>query len=60
MFEKNAPSYNTIRDCGKIKDFPIKRNYDFKKACETSKVLNYFAKGGHLSKVLPIHRTIYI
>ena len=52
MFEKNAPSYSILRDCGKIKDFPIKRNYDFNKACETSKVLNYFAKGGHLSYAL--------
>ncbi len=54
MFEKNAPSYNTIRDCGKIKDFPIKRNYDFKKACETSKVLNDSAKGGHFRYTLPL------
>lgn len=30
MFEKNAPSYSTIRDCGKIKDFPIKRNFRIK------------------------------
>ena len=25
MFEKNAPPYSAIRDCGKIKEFPIKQ-----------------------------------